>query len=133
MHKARVTDFAGIGLARLAPADCAEERAMPRYRLLLRPDVEVRLDGELNILIHDISRDGIRIEAHHPLEVGCEISIELPSAGAVVAEVVHVDGNTAGAAFRRRLKRATLKAVLSEASVVWLPDHSTSAKRKRLF
>jgi hypothetical protein len=120
----------GIGLARLAPTESGDERRTPRYRLLLEATAGVTLERHVNVLIHDISADGIRIESREPIGIGSEIAIELPNVGEVLAEVVRVDGRIVGAEFRTRLDRARLKAVMNAASIVWLPDESSRADRK---
>jgi hypothetical protein len=125
-----VTALNGVGLARLAPTEIDDERRTPRYRLLLAATAGVPVERHVNVLIHDISADGIRIESRTPIAIGSEIAIELPSVGEVLAEVVRADGPIVGAAFRNPLDRAKLKAVLNAASVVWLPDDSSRADRR---
>jgi hypothetical protein len=127
-----MTARTGIGLAKLAPAATTsdDERRTPRYRLLLTASAGTPPAGLVNVLIHDISADGIRIETRTPVAIGAEIAIELPNVGEVLAEVIRQDGPVVGAAFRVPLDRPRLKAVLSAADIVWLPDGGSRADRR---
>jgi hypothetical protein len=99
----------------------AENRRNPRSRLWLNVPSEVAGAEITNVIVHDLSRGGLLLQADADLEIGAEIAVEMPSAGATTAEVVWNSGSFYGCQFVVPISETTVSAALSESRVVY-PD-----------
>lgn len=92
-----------------APSDSRQTRA-PR-RLLRLPAVGTLATGErAEVLVHNVSATGLLIECDTGLEIGETIEVELPQAGAIVAEVVWASAALFGCRFDEAISEAVLSA-----------------------
>src|SRR5687768_10469588 len=56
-----------------------EQRAEPRFTLLIRTAKLVSASGEYLCVVRDVSREGIKVRTFHPLPDGEDFAIELAS------------------------------------------------------
>lgn len=101
--------------AQLTVAGPLDERAMPRYGLRLQSQAETSDCTLMEAIIHNLSADGLLIQAEAPIAVGSTITVDLPTIGEIIAEVTRVSGRFVGAAFQTRLPSGSLRAMYSAA------------------
>jgi hypothetical protein len=117
LHK---TEMAMALVAKLATYP-AEDRREARSRLWLNVPSELAGAEVTNVIVHDLSRGGLLVQADALLEVGSEVAIEMPEVGAVAARVVWSSGSFFGCQFAEPISESTVSAALSESRVVY-PD-----------
>lgn len=92
--------------------------SLPRFTLLL--DAQVKADGrEADVLVHDLSQEGLRIECAIDLDVGDAIDIDLSEQHRIRAHVMWHDGNVYGCRFDAPISAAALGAARLRSA---LPD-----------
>jgi hypothetical protein len=116
--------------AKLKPVWSDEERSADRYRLLLEANAGLPEAGTQAVRIHDLSATGFLLESDAALEVGTEISLDIPGAGAAAGDVVWSSGSFAGGQFREMLSPDALAAARSGSRVVW-PDFARKSAADR--
>jgi hypothetical protein len=95
-------------LAEFEPTDQGPHAARePRRRLRLLASAR-GVDEELLVMVMNLSRTGMLIDAYVPLSVGELLDIELPEAGVVTAHIVWTSGTLSGCEFRHVLPRAAV-------------------------
>lgn len=82
----------------LAP-DACEERAAPRFTLLIRAAKLISPEGEFICVIRDVSESGISLRSFHPLPTGNVLRIELQTGERHRVQPVWSRGNEAGFRF----------------------------------
>lgn len=87
----------------------SEGRA-PRRTLYLEAQGATASGEATDVVIHNISLDGLLVESPIALEPGSALSIELPEAGVVAASVVWTSGDLFGCRFDAPLPPAALAA-----------------------
>jgi len=107
--------------AKLKPVWSDEERGADRYRLLLEAQAGLPEAGTQAVRIHDLSATGFLLEAEAALDIGAEVSLDIPGAGAAVGDIVWSSGAFAGGQFRSPLAADALAAARSGSRVIW-PD-----------
>lgn len=90
--------------------DTDGERSAPRRSIRLATE-GLRADGEETLVrLHNISSGGLLLESDVALEVGEEISLDLPQAGAISAHVVWRSASLHGCRFDQPLPASALSA-----------------------
>ncbi len=107
--------------AKLKPIESSDERAAPRYRLLLQASAGTPETGVNDIVIHDLSATGFLIECQEALATGAELGLDLPGASLVTGDIVWSSGNFYGGEFRAPLTADILAQARSSSPVLW-PD-----------
>jgi hypothetical protein len=96
-------------VARLEHVQGASRRGSARLKLSL--DASLAGSGE-EVLIHDLSSDGILVETSVSLRKGARLEVALPEVGATQAKVVWSSGDYYGCQFDKPLPKAALSAAL---------------------
>ncbi|MCP5379304.1 MAG: PilZ domain-containing protein [Novosphingobium sp.] len=94
-----------------SPVPSAERRGAERRIITFGFDTE-DTQNRNRILILNLSRTGLLLQTSAELQVGEEIQIAIPEAGAVNAKVVRQDGDQFGAMFELPITKAAVSAVL---------------------
>lgn len=109
------------------------QRAAPRRALRLetsgtRAGAEgaEEAGGEANVTIHNISAAGLLLETALALAEGERLTLDLPEAGAVVAEVVWRSERLYGCAFEQAIGPAALAAAQLQGFAPGVPSHPLS-------
>jgi hypothetical protein len=95
--------------ARLERVQGTSRRGSPRLKLSL--DSSLAGSGA-DVVIHDLSSDGILVETSASLRKGARIEVGLPEVGATIARVVWNSGDYFGCQFDKPIPRAALSAAL---------------------
>ena len=117
--------------AQLKYSYSADERGAERYRLLLPASAEKPGSGVIDIVVHDLSTGGFLVETQAPLSVGSEITLDIPQAGSIAAEVTWSSGSFFGGQFLEPLSPAAVTAAFAASRVVW-PNFTTGSSADRL-
>ncbi len=105
-----------------------DTRATSRRSLKLAIRSQLPAAGELQVVIHNISRTGLLIEAAEAsLAVGDELVLEVPEAGPVASTVVWESGRFFGCKFRNAISQAAVSSALLRAEPRTAPSNDTSA------
>jgi hypothetical protein len=88
------------------------QRKLARKRLRLSVPSGFRSQLSEDVVVHDISVDGLLLEARSELPVGETITVELPEAPAASAKVVWNSGNFHGCQFVEPISAAAVSASL---------------------
>ena len=95
--------------ARLERVRGTSRRGSSRLKLSL--DSSLAGSG-VDVVIHDLSADGMLVETSASLRRGARLEVELPEAGATVAKVVWNSGDYFGCQFDKPIPKAALSAAL---------------------
>ena len=95
--------------ARLERVEGASRRGSARLKLNL--DISLAGSGT-EVVIHDLSSDGMLVETAVSLKKGARLQVELPEAGATIARVVWNSGDYFGCQFDKPIPKAALSAAL---------------------
>ena len=91
------TGAQGSGWDEGSPAP--EQRTTPRITLLIRAAKLIAGDGEFLVVLRDVSPDGLKVRAFHPLPSDLDYAIELASGERHPIELVWQDGEISGFRF----------------------------------
>lgn len=86
------------------------QRTTPRRALMLATSGRLAGGAEANVTVHNISAAGLLLETALELEVGDQLTIDLPEAGAVDALIVWRSERLYGCAFEQAIGDAALAA-----------------------
>jgi transcriptional regulator with XRE-family HTH domain len=86
------------------------QRSDPRRSLRLDTSGRLGGGGEANVTVHNLSAAGLLLETAQELDVGEQLTIDLPEAGAVDAVIVWRSERLYGCAFETALSSAALAA-----------------------
>lgn len=105
--------------AKLRPSFTADDRKARRTRMLL--ESTARQDGGVfsDITLHDLSRDGFRVESMMDLSPGMTVEVDIPGVGLREANVMWAGHPYAGCAFAEPLLREQVRMALDASPVVW--------------
>lgn len=117
LHKTEI----GMALVAKLATYPGDDRREARSRLWLNVPSDLAGAEITNVIIHDLSRGGLLVQVDALLEVGSEITIEMPEAGSVAARVVWSSGSFFGCQFAEPISESVVSAALSESRVVY-PD-----------
>jgi len=79
--------------------DSAEQRAAPRFTLLIRAAKLVSPNGEFVCVIRDVSETGVSVRLFHALPSGFPLELHMPGGGSYEIEPVWERNNEAGFTF----------------------------------
>ena len=82
-----------------AKVDGAEQRAAPRFTLLIRAAKLVSPNGEFVCVVRDVSETGISVRLFHKLPSGSPLELHMPGGGVYVVEPKWERGNEVGFQF----------------------------------
>jgi hypothetical protein len=106
--------------AKLRPTfEAAEDRQSPRTRMLLGGTARQGEGVFQDITVHDLSRDGFRVESAMELTPGATVEVDLPGVGPREATVMWAGHPYAGCAFATPLLREQLRVATEASPVVW--------------
>ena len=105
--------------AKLRPTFEAEDRQSPRTRMLLEGTARQGEGAFHDITVHDLSRDGFRVESAMELAPGATVEVDLPGVGPREATVMWVGHPYAGCAFADPLLREQVRVAADASPVVW--------------
>ena len=97
-------------LARLEPGDFSDRRYSPRRRLNLGADGSTQAVPDVEVVVHDLSVTGLLIEAAVDLQIGDQLTVEIPGPGTVEAVVVWKSGLYFGCEFVRPIPKTAVSA-----------------------
>lgn len=80
-------------------SDGSEQRAAPRFTLLIRAAKLVSPNGEFVCVIRDVSETGVSVRLFHALPSGSPLELHMPSGGSYEIKPVWERGNEAGFEF----------------------------------
>lgn len=107
--------------AKLRPSFTADDRKSPRTRMLLEGAARQQGGAFSDITIHDLSRDGFRVESAMDLSPGMTVEVDIPGVGVRDATVMWAGHPYAGCAFVAPLLREQVRTAREESPVVWGP------------
>ncbi|ABC64586.1 PilZ domain-containing protein [Erythrobacter litoralis] len=80
-------------------AEPAEQRAAPRYTLMLRQARLLTAQGQFLCVVRDISQTGVRVKIFHPLPACTDVRLEIIEARPIPLEQVWANDEEAGFRF----------------------------------
>lgn len=89
-----------------------ERRSSHRRTLRLQAEGTSASSAETQVVIHDLSEDGLLIESPIPLATGDVLDVVIPEAGNAQAEVAWTSGRFYGCRFREKISTAAVSAAL---------------------
>lgn len=89
-----------------------ERRSSRRRKLRLESEPIAAKAGQVSVVIHDLSEDGLLVETSSPLSIGEMIDVVLPEADSAQAEVAWTSGSFFGCRFLRPISTAAVSASL---------------------
>lgn len=113
-------------LAHLEPSRSADRRAAERRKLRLEARASKR---DTEVVIHDLSEEGMLLECAASLEVGEVIDLVIPAAGEAQASVAWTSGRFFGCRFDIPLTKAAVSAALLRSPA----PPSEDERRKALY
>ncbi|QGN56122.1 PilZ domain-containing protein [Novosphingobium sp. Gsoil 351] len=118
----------------LSGAERPARRAASRRSLTLSAISRSQSQGELPVIVRDISPMGFLIEAEtEALSQGEVIGIELPGAGTVIARVVWANHRYFGCSLDEEISPGTISAALLKADARGHQGEPTAATREMVF
>jgi len=106
-----------------------DRRRFVRRRIGARTRIRGRKDRAVGVNVDDISQAGIRFECPFPLEIGQEVSVDVPNIGGKRAFVAWRRGPTHGCQFTVPLRHQDVARAFTEleqVKVKWSPPASFS-------
>ena len=113
-------------LASLDPPPRPSDRRAARRRKLRLQAQGAIASGRTEVVILDLSEDGMLLKCEAELQVGERIDLVIPEAGAAEATIVWASGRYIGCRFDRPLSTAAVSAALLRS-----PGRGPEAERKR--
>jgi PilZ domain len=89
-----------------------ERRGSRRRKLRLEAEGAAALSGGTQVVIHDLSEDGMLLESSVALRTGERLDLLIPEAGSAGATIVWSSGRFFGCKFERPLPTAAVSAAL---------------------
>ena len=89
-----------------------ERRATPRRKLRLQTEGASASAAQTQVVIHDLSEEGLLVESAVPLATGDFLEVILPEAGTAQAEVAWTSGRFYGCKFKEKVPTAVVSAAL---------------------
>jgi hypothetical protein len=89
-----------------------ERRSSPRRKLRLEAEGVSATAGDTQVVIHDLSEDGLLVESAVALAEGDVLDVVLPEAGTAHAEVAWASDRFFGCKFNRPISTAAVSAAL---------------------
>ena len=92
--------------------ETGERRSSPRRRLRLQTEGASATAAQTQVVIHDLSEDGLLVESAVPLATGDVLDVVLPEVGSAPAEVAWTSGRFYGCKFKEKVPTAVVSAAL---------------------
>lgn len=92
--------------------ETGERRSTPRRKLRLQTEGASASAAQAQVVIHDLSEEGLLVESPVPLATGDLIEVVLPEAGNAQAEVAWTSGRFYGCKFTEKVQTAAVSAAL---------------------
>ena len=89
-----------------------ERRSSHRRTLRLQAEGASGSSPETQVVIHDLSEEGLLVESPVPLATGDMLDVVIPEAGNAQAEVAWTSGRFYGCKFREKISTAAVSAAL---------------------
>lgn len=92
--------------------DKGERRASTRRKLRLEAEGATASSSQTQVVIHDLSEEGLLVESPIPLVTGELLEVVIPEAGSAQAEVTWDGGRFYGCKFKKPISTAAVSAAL---------------------
>ena len=92
--------------------DAGERRSSPRRKLKLQTEGANASASQSQVVIHDLSEEGLLIETAVPLATGDVLDVVIPEAGTAQSEVAWTSGRFYGCKFIEKISTAAVSAAL---------------------
>jgi hypothetical protein len=92
--------------------DKGERRASTRRKLRLEAEGATASSSQTQVVIHDLSEEGLLVESPIPLVTGELLEVVIPEAGSAQAEVTWDGGRFYGCKFKEPISTAAVSAAL---------------------
>jgi len=96
------------------------------------PGAQAR-NGEIEVVVHNISELGLVLEGDPPLEPGTPVDVKLPHSGATRAHVAWVSGRLAGLDFAIPISGISLGSARLQGAVALAPALAGTARHRESF
>ena len=113
--------------ASLSPPHAAQDRRRAERRTLRLVIAAARADEWCDVIIHDLTANGLRIETAAPLGVGETITLELPGTRPADARIAWQHDTSFGCEFTTPIPQAAVSAALLQAPFEH-PDWALAAR-----
>lgn len=110
--------------------EAGERRSSRRRKLRLEAEGVTATSSQTQVVVHDLSEEGLLVESPVPLAQGELLEVVLPEAGTAQAEVTWSSGRFFGCRFKKRVSTAAVSAALlrSPASAKGKPNQEAVEK-----
>jgi PilZ domain len=109
-----------------------ERRSAPRRKLRLQAEGAIASAGDTQVVIHDISEEGLLIESPVPLTDGEVLEVLIPEAGTAQAQVSWTSGHFFGCKFIEPISTAAVSAALLRSPAPGTTDNRSEVVQKAL-
>ena len=92
--------------------EAGERRSSPRRKLRLEAEGAIATAGDTQVVIHDLSEEGLLIESAVPLGEGEMLEVVMPEAGTAQASVAWASDRFFGCKFNEPISTAAVSAAL---------------------
>ena len=110
-----------------------ERRSAPRRKLRLQAEGATTSAGDTQVMIHDLSEEGLLIESPVPLTDGEVLEVLIPEAGMAQAEVSWTSGHFFGCKFLEPIPTAAVSAALLRSPAPATIDNRSEVVQKALI
>ena len=110
-----------------------ERRSAPRRKLRLQAEGAIPSAGDTQVVIHDISEEGLLIESPLPLTDGEVLEVLIPEAGTAQAEVSWTSGHFYGCKFIEPISTAAVSSALLRSPAPGTTDKRSEVVEKALI
>jgi len=109
-----------------------ERRSVPRRKLRLQAEGTATSAGESQVVIHDISEEGLLIESPIPLSDGEILEVMIPEAGTAQAKVSWASEHFFGCKFIEPISTAAVSSALLRSPASGTDDNRSEVVQKAL-
>jgi hypothetical protein len=113
--------------------EAGERRSSSRRKLKLEVEGASASASQTQVVIHDLSEDGLLVESPVSLEQGEAIDVVLPEAGTAQAQVAWSSGRFFGCKFSNPISTAAVSAALLQSPAPDQPQPNTENVEKALI
>ena len=114
-------------------SEAGERRSATRRKLRLESEGYVSSAPQTQVVIHDLSEEGLLVESPVPLEQGESIEVVIPEAGTTQAQVAWTSGRFFGCKFSNPISTAAVSAALLQSPGPDEPQPNTENVEKALI
>jgi hypothetical protein len=113
--------------------DAGERRSASRRKLRLESEGYISSAPQTQVVIHDLSEDGLLVESPVPLEQGESIEVVIPEGGTAQAQVAWSSGRFFGCKFSDPISTAAVSAALLRSPGPDQPQQNRETVEKALI